>query len=106
MRPAVKMQNTDSVVSVALGKHGGETGDFFLPTADGARFLELPARTDDFERAFAVDFFLQPTQRTFHRFAFFQFNLCQCTHFLSGAGDNCQWQFPRCFGARSMDFSR
>ena len=62
-------------VSVACGKHGGETGDLFLPAADGRGFLELPTHTDDFERAFAVDFFLKPAQRTFHRFAFFQFNL-------------------------------
>jgi hypothetical protein len=94
IRPAVKMQNTDRsatghqrlIVSVACGKHGGETGDLFLPAADGRGFLELPTHTDDFERAFAVDFFLKPAQRTFHRFTFFQFDLCQCTHFLSGGG--------------------
>ena len=63
--------NHGLVVGVARGKHGGETGDFFLATADGARLFKLPAGTHDLERAFAVDFFLQPTQRTFHRFAFF-----------------------------------
>ncbi len=98
--------NHGLVICVARGKHGGETGNLFLAAADGARLFKLPAATHDFERAFAVDFFLQTTQRTFNRFTFFQFNLGQCTHFLSGAGDNCQWQFPRCFGARSMDFSR
>jgi hypothetical protein len=76
------------VVGVARGEHGGETGDFFLATAHGARLFKLPAVTHDFERAFAVDFFLQPTQRTVHRFAFFQFNLCHYTHFLSRAGQN------------------
>jgi len=83
------------VVGVARGEHGGETGDFFLAAADGARLFELPAVAHDFQRAFAVNFFLQPTQRTFHRFAFFQFDLCHYTHILSGAGDNCPGQFPQ-----------
>ena len=84
-----------SVISVTGGQHGGETGDLFFATADGARLFKLPAAAYDFERAFAVDFFLQPTQRTFHRFAFFQFNLCQCTHFLSGAGMAAVGQVPQ-----------
>ena len=74
------------IVRVAGGEHGGETGDFFLATAHGAGLLILPAVANNLERAFAIDFFLKPTQRTIHRFAFFQFNLCQCTHFLSGGG--------------------
>ena len=77
-----------SLIGVARGEHGGETGDFFLAAADGAGLFELPAVAHDLERAFAVNFFLEPTQSTFHRFAFFQFNLCQCTHFLPGAGEN------------------
>jgi hypothetical protein len=32
----------------------------------------MPVSAHDFERALAVDFFLQPPQRTIHRFAFFQ----------------------------------
>ena len=83
------MFQEQSLVGVARGEHGGETGDFFLATADGAGLFKLPAVAHDLERAFAVNFFLQPTQSTFHRFAFFQFNLCQCTHFLPEAGENC-----------------
>ena len=59
------------VVSVARGEHGGETGDFFLASTTFARLFKLPAAADDFQRAFAVDFFLQPTQRTIHWFTFF-----------------------------------
>ena len=80
---------------VPRGEHGGETGDFFLAAADGARLFKLPAGAHGLKRAFAVNFFLQSPQRTVHRFAFFQFDLCQCTHFLSGAGDNCHGQFPQ-----------
>ena len=69
--------NHGLVISVARGEHGGETSNLLLATADGARFFELPAHAHGFKRAFAVDFFLQPTQRTIHRLAFFQFNLCQ-----------------------------
>jgi len=71
---------------MARGEHGGEPGDFFLAPADGGRLFKLPAHAHDFERALAVNFFLQPPQCTIHRFAFFQFNLCHYTHFLSGAG--------------------
>ena len=73
-------------VGVTRGEHGGETRNFFFATALLAGLFEAPVGAHDLERAFAVDFFLQPTQRTFHGFAFFQFNLCQCTHFLSGGG--------------------
>ena len=59
------------VVGVARGEPGGETGDFFLAAAAFARLFKLPAAADDIQRAFAVDFFLQPTQRTIHWFAFF-----------------------------------
>jgi len=92
------------IVSVACGKHGGETGDLFLPAADGRGFLELPTHTDDFERAFAVDFFLKPAQRTFHRFTFFQFDLCQCTHFLSGGGQKPLLAVPAKLGAQRIRF--
>jgi hypothetical protein len=59
------------VVGVARGEHGGETGDFFFATAAFARLFKLPTAADDFQRALAVDFFLKPTQRTVHWFAFF-----------------------------------
>ncbi len=59
------------IVGVARGEHGGETGDFLFATPAFARLFELPAAADDFERAFAVDFFLQPTQCTIYWFAFF-----------------------------------
>ena len=60
-----------SVVGVARGEHGGETGDLFLATTAFARLFELPAAAYNLERAFAVDFLLKPTQRTIHWFAFF-----------------------------------
>ena len=59
------------VVGVARGEHGGETGDFFLAAAAFARLFELPTAAYDFQCAFAVDFFLKPTQRTVYWFAFF-----------------------------------
>ena len=59
------------VVGVARGEHGGETGDFFLAAAAFARLFKLPAAAHNFERAFAIDFFLKPTQRTVNWFAFF-----------------------------------
>jgi hypothetical protein len=37
----------------------------------------------DFQRPFAVDFFLQPAQGLFDWLAFFQFNFSQSIHFLS-----------------------
>ncbi len=86
--------NHGLIVGMARGEHGGETRDFFLAAADGAGLFKLPAVAHDLERAFAVDFFLQPPQRTIHRFAFFQFDLCHYTHFLPGAGTTCLGQIP------------
>jgi hypothetical protein len=37
----------------------------------------MPMSAHDFKRALTVDFFLQPPQRTIHRFAFFQSYFCQ-----------------------------
>jgi len=93
------------VIRVTRCKHGGETGDFFFATAYGAGLLVLPAAANNLERAFAVNFFLQSPQRTIHRLAFFQFNLCQCTHFLSGAGGTAPGAVPANIGTENYGFS-
>ena len=58
-------------VGVTSGQHGGETRHFFFAAAFFAGLFKGPAAAHDFQRAFAIDFFLKPTQRTFHGFAFF-----------------------------------
>ena len=58
-------------VRVTRGQHGGETRDFLLATAFFAGLFERAMAAHDFQRAFAVDFFLKPAQRAIHRFAFF-----------------------------------
>jgi hypothetical protein len=58
-------------IRVARGQHGGETRDFLLAAAFFAGLFERAMAAHDFQRAFAVDFFLQPSQRAIHRFAFF-----------------------------------
>ncbi len=58
-------------IRVARGQHRGEPRDFFLAAALFTRLFKMPVIAHDFKRALAVDFFLQPPQRTIHRFAFF-----------------------------------
>ena len=58
-------------IRVTGGQHGGETRHFFLAAAFFAGLFKRPAAAHDFQRALAVDFFLKPAQRAFHRFAFF-----------------------------------
>ena len=65
------MQFNQLQIRVALFEHRGKPRDFFLATALFTRLFKMPVIAHDFERAFAVDFFLQPPQRTIHRFAFF-----------------------------------
>ena len=60
-----------SQIRVARGQHGGETRDFLLASAFFAGLFERAMAAHDFQRAFAVDFFLKPAQRAIHRFAFF-----------------------------------
>ena len=60
-----------SQVRVTRRQHRGETRDFFLAAAFFARLFERAMAADDFQRAFAVDFFLKPSQRAIHGFAFF-----------------------------------
>ena len=60
-----------SQVRIAGRQHGGETRHFFLAAAFFAGLFKRAAAADDFQRALAVDFFLKPAQRAFHRFAFF-----------------------------------
>jgi hypothetical protein len=79
---------------VTRGQHRGEPRNFFFATAAFAGLFKLSASAHDFERAFAIDFFLKPTQRTIHGFAFFQFNFSQCTHFLSGRGKKLREAIP------------
>ncbi len=77
------------IISMPCGEHGGESGDLFLAPPTFARLFKLAPVPDDFERAFAIDFFLKSPQGTVHWFAFFKFNLCQFTHFLSRDGWCC-----------------
>jgi hypothetical protein len=63
--------NYKSQIRVTGGQHGGETGHFFLAAAFFAGLFKRPATADDFQRALAIDFFLKPAQRAFHRFTFF-----------------------------------
>ena len=58
-------------VGVAGGEHGGETRHFLLAAAFFARLFKRPAAAHDFQRALAVNFFLEPAQCAFHRLAFF-----------------------------------
>jgi hypothetical protein len=66
-----------SHVGVAGGQHGGEAGRLFLAAAFLARLFKMPVAAHDFERALAVDLFLQSPQCFIHRLAFFEFNLGQ-----------------------------
>jgi hypothetical protein len=69
LRPARKTKSLQ--IRVARREHRGEPRDFFLATALLTRLFKMPMAAHDFERALAVNFFLQPPQRTIHRFAFF-----------------------------------
>ncbi len=53
------------------GQHGGETRHFFFAAAFFAGLFKAAVGADGFERAFAVDFFLQSAQCAFHWLAFF-----------------------------------
>jgi hypothetical protein len=58
-------------VGVARGQHRGKARGFFLATPLFTRLFKMPVIAHDLEGSFAVDFFLQSPQRTFHWFAFF-----------------------------------
>ena len=58
-------------VGVTGGQHGGETRHFFFTAAFFAGLFKRFAAAHDFQRAFAVDFFLQSAQGAFYGFAFF-----------------------------------
>jgi hypothetical protein len=64
-------------VGVAGGQHGGKPGRFFLAAPALARLFKMPVAAHDFQRTFAVDFFLQSPQGLFDGLAFFQFNFGQ-----------------------------
>ncbi len=74
-------------ICVPGGQHGRETRHFFLAAAFFTRLFEMPVIADDFKRAFAVDFFLKPAQRTIHGFTFFQSNFCH-RNSLPSSGEN------------------
>ena len=69
--------NYKSQIRVTGGQHGGETRHFFLAAPLFTGLFKRATAAHDFQRALAVDFFLKPAQRAFHRFAFFQFNFGQ-----------------------------
>jgi len=69
--------NLKSQVGIAGGQHRGETRHFLLAAAFFARLFKRPAGAHNFQRALAVNFFLQAAQRAFHGLAFFQFNFGQ-----------------------------
>ena len=64
-------------VGVAGAQHGAEAGGLFLAATALARLLEMPVAADFLQRAFAIDLFLQPPQRTVHGLAFFKPDLGQ-----------------------------
>jgi hypothetical protein len=72
IQPHPALQFNQLQIRVTLFEHRGEPRDLFLATALLARLFKMPVPAHDFERALAVNFFLQPPQRTIHRFAFFQ----------------------------------
>ena len=67
----MEIAKCESQVGVAGGQHGGETRHFFFAAALFAGLFKRATTAHDFQRALAIDFFLQPTQRAFYRFAFF-----------------------------------
>ena len=71
MRPALEIAKCGLQVGVAGGQHGGETRYFFFAAAFFAGLFKRATTAHDFQRAFAIDFFLKPTQRAFYGFAFF-----------------------------------
>ena len=64
-------------VGVAGAQHGAETGGLFLAATALTGFFKMPVAADLLQRAFAVDFLLQPPERAIHRFAFFKPDLGQ-----------------------------
>src|SRR5581483_462335 len=68
---------TASQVRVTRAQHRGEPRRLFLAPPPLTRLFEMPVVAHDFERAFAVDLFLQSPQRFLDGLAFFQLNLCQ-----------------------------
>jgi len=69
MRPVLEI--TKLQVGVARGQHRGKARGFFLAAPLFTRLFKMPVIAHDLEGPFAVDFFLQSPQRTFHWFAFF-----------------------------------
>ena len=53
-------------VGVTRGQHRGEPRYFFLAATTFTRLFEMPAITNFFQGAFAVDFLFQPAQRPIH----------------------------------------
>jgi len=70
MRPALEIAKLE--VGVTRGQHRGKARGFSLRRRFSLGFFEMPVIAHDLEGSFAVNFFLQSPQRTFHWFAFFQ----------------------------------
>jgi len=71
-------------LGVTRAQHGREARRFFFAAAPFAGLLEMPVVPHFFQRALPVDFLFQPAQRLIYRFAFFQPDFRQLSHFLSG----------------------
>src|SRR5262245_52976738 len=66
-----------SQVRVTSRQHRGKPRGFLLAPTPLAGLLEMAMAADDLQRAFAVNFLLEPPQGLIYRLAFFQLNLCQ-----------------------------
>src|SRR5437016_5384840 len=64
-------------IGIAGAQHGRKPGHLHFATAPFARLFIMPVVAHFLQDALAVDLFLQSPQRFFHRFAHFEFDLCQ-----------------------------
>jgi hypothetical protein len=64
-------------IGVTRAEHRGKARGLFLAAALFTRLFKMPMIAHDLQGPFAVNFFLQSPQRTFHWFAFFQSNFGQ-----------------------------
>ena len=69
MRPVLEIIKLQ--VGVTRSQHRGKARGFFLAAPLFTRLFKMPVIAHDLEGSFAVNFFLQSPQRTFHWFAFF-----------------------------------
>src|SRR6185503_47696 len=74
-----KMVEQKLQIRVTRAEHGGESRGLFFAPPTFARFLEMPMVAHFFQGAFAIDFFLQSSQRPIYRLALLKPNLGQLT---------------------------